>query len=75
MKWSWPRRLDMSGSGTGIGRFYARESIDLKRAGWNGIEAYTVRRATRIGRHVSGRHRLSQSSSLFPLNNGGPPCG
>lgn len=33
---------DMSGSGTGIGRFDAREGIDLKRAGWNGIEAYTV---------------------------------
>lgn len=33
---------DMSGSGTGIGRFDAREGIDLKRAGWNGVEAYTV---------------------------------
>ena len=33
---------DMSGSGTGIGRFDAREGIDLRRAGWNGIEAYTV---------------------------------
>jgi 5'-nucleotidase len=33
---------DMSGSGTGIGRFDAREGIDLKKAGWSGIEAYTV---------------------------------
>lgn len=33
---------DMSGSGTGIGRFDAREGIDLQKAGWNGVEAYTV---------------------------------
>lgn len=33
---------DMSGSGTGIGRFDAREGIELQRVGWNGIEAYTV---------------------------------
>jgi 5'-nucleotidase len=33
---------DMSGSGTGIGRFDASEGIALQKAGWNGIEAYTV---------------------------------
>lgn len=33
---------DMSGSGTGIGRFDATEGIALRKAGWNGIEAYTV---------------------------------
>ena len=34
--------MDMSGSGTGIGRFNAEEGIDLKKAGWNDVEAYTV---------------------------------
>jgi 5'-nucleotidase len=33
---------DMSGSGTGIGRWDAQRGIDLKSAGWEGIEAYTV---------------------------------
>ncbi|MCA1735935.1 MAG: 5'/3'-nucleotidase SurE [Actinobacteria bacterium] len=33
---------DMSGSGTGIGRFDAREGIDLTKAGWDGVEAYTI---------------------------------
>jgi 5'-nucleotidase len=33
---------DMSGSGTGIGRFDNTKGIELRRASWNGIEAYTV---------------------------------
>ena len=33
---------DMSGSGTGIGRFDHKKGIELRRATWNGIEAYTV---------------------------------
>lgn len=33
---------DMSGSGTGIGRWDAQRGIGLKKAGWDGIEAYTV---------------------------------
>lgn len=33
---------DMSGSGTGIGRWDAERGINLKSAGWEGIEAYTV---------------------------------
>ncbi|HEY7563640.1 MAG TPA: 5'/3'-nucleotidase SurE [Acidimicrobiia bacterium] len=33
---------DMSGSGTGIGRWDSQKGIDLKRAGWKGIEAYTI---------------------------------
>lgn len=33
---------DMSGSGTGIGRFDAQKGIDLKKVAWDGIEAYTV---------------------------------
>ncbi|MGH8924372.1 MAG: 5'/3'-nucleotidase SurE [Acidimicrobiia bacterium] len=33
---------DMSGSGTGIGRFDNSKGIELRRASWNGIVAYTV---------------------------------
>jgi 5'-nucleotidase len=33
---------DMSGSGTGIGRFEPSQGIGLRQAGWSGIEAYTV---------------------------------
>ena len=33
---------DMSGSGTGIGRFDNNKGIELRRARWEGIEAYTV---------------------------------
>jgi 5'-nucleotidase len=33
---------DMSGSGTGIGRFDHKKGTELRRASWDGVEAYTV---------------------------------